>query len=196
MSLSEQDFTRAAERLDCDIPTIKAVAEVESSGSGFLPTGEPVILFERHFFHRLTAGEYDGRRVPEMSDKYSIISSRTPGGYGPRAVQHTKLQYASRLHREAALMSCSWGLFQIMGANYKRTGHNTLQSFVNAMYRSESDHLDAFVEFIISEGLVEALRLHNWTAFARKYNGPGYSKNRYDSKLAAAWRRYSAEVVI
>ena len=43
--LNEDDYKEAAELLRCDIPAIKAVAEVESSGAGFLCDGRPKILF-------------------------------------------------------------------------------------------------------------------------------------------------------
>ncbi len=33
------------------------------------------------------------------------------------------------------------------------------------------------------------LRAGRWAAFAKDYNGPGFRKNRYDEKLAAAARR-------
>ncbi|WP_262919099.1 N-acetylmuramidase family protein [Niabella hibiscisoli] len=48
--LTEKDFQDAARQLNCEVAAIKAVAEVESKGDGFLPTGEPKILFERHIF--------------------------------------------------------------------------------------------------------------------------------------------------
>jgi hypothetical protein len=37
--LNENDFQAAATLLSCDVPAIKAVAEVESSGDGFLSDG-------------------------------------------------------------------------------------------------------------------------------------------------------------
>jgi two-component sensor histidine kinase len=51
-ALTEEDYKRAARRLGCSVAAIKAVAEVEAPGSGFLPDGRPKILFERHIFRR------------------------------------------------------------------------------------------------------------------------------------------------
>src|SRR5688500_3062767 len=56
--LTESDFKAAARLLNCDIAAIKAVAEVESSGSGFLSDGRVKILFEGHQFHKHTKGAY------------------------------------------------------------------------------------------------------------------------------------------
>ena len=40
--------------------------------------------------------------------------------------------------------------------------------------------------FIRGNGLGGALRRHDWTAFARGYNGPDFAKNDYDTRLKAA----------
>ncbi len=41
MKLSERDFIDAAQELEVELPTIRAVDEVESRGEGFLPNGQP-----------------------------------------------------------------------------------------------------------------------------------------------------------
>lgn len=180
--LTEKDYQDAARLLGCEVAAIKAVAEVESAGGGFLADGQPKILFERHYFHKLTGGKY--------SAKYPDISNPSPGGYGKESQQHDKLARAAALDRNAALQSASWGKFQIMGANFKLAGFATLQLFINAMYESEAAHLMAFCNFIKNTGLLPALKAKNWAAFARGYNGSGYAKNRYDEKMAAAYKRY------
>jgi len=54
--INEKDFKEAAETLGVEVAIIKAVCEVEAPMGGFLRTGEPVILFERHKFHQFTDG--------------------------------------------------------------------------------------------------------------------------------------------
>jgi hypothetical protein len=56
----------------------------------------------------------------------------------------------------------------------------------------EEKHLTAMVRFIISEALDDELRRHDWRGFARGYNGPGYAKNGYHTKLAAAFKAWQA----
>ena len=51
-NLTENDFKEAAVMLRCEVAAVKAVAEVESLGSGFLSDGSPKILFEGHIFWR------------------------------------------------------------------------------------------------------------------------------------------------
>lgn len=175
--------------LSCEVASIKAVTRVESGPlGGFLDDDTPVILFERHLFHRLTGGKYDAVKLSTTKPEHSFLSMVTPGGYGPSSLQHAKLAAAALLDRDAALKSCSWGLFQILGLNFERAGFQRLQRFINAMYRSVDDHLRAFVNFVQSdESLADAIRTKNWPSFARQYNGPAYAKNKYDEKLAEAY---------
>ena len=185
--LTEQDYERAAERLRCDVAAVKAVAEVESSGAGFLADGRPKILFERHVFRRQLLDRGHDTRADER--EHPDIVNAKPGGYVGGAGEWRRLDDAAQINREAALASASWGKFQIMGSNWRAAGADTLQDFVNRMYRSEGAQLDAFVEFVIASGLDDALRAHDWPRFARGYNGPAYEKNKYDTKLASAYAK-------
>lgn len=181
--LSPSDFKQAAIELGVDEAAIRAVAQVESIGQGFDAAGEPVILFERHVFSRLTKGRFDG--------DFSDVSNPTPGGYGRRRDQHKRLQRAAALDREAALQSASWGLFQVMGFNFRQCGFSRLQAFINAMYAGEPTQLTATLRFIRADApMHRALRNLDWAEFARSYNGPAYRKNQYDTKLEAAYRQH------
>lgn len=191
---SARAFAEAADFLNCEIAAIRAVAEVESGGKAFLPSGEPVILFEPHVFDRLTGGKFRGKRADFLDRRYNELSypKWNPKAYGPVSAQHVKLAAAAELDREAALRSASWGLLQIMGHHHARCGHDTIQSFVNAMHRSAGDHLSAFVHFIATdEKLLRAIQRKDWAALARGYNGSGYKANRWDTKMAAAYAKWS-----
>lgn len=104
--------------------------------------------------------------------------------------EYERLNKAKKIHLSAALESASWGIFQIMGYHYKKVGYNSVGDYVKAMNKSERFHLMAFGKFIKSEGLVKHLKSKDWTKFARGYNGPGYKKNKYDKKIAAAYKKY------
>lgn len=192
---SLEAYTAAAWLLRCEVRSIRAVAMVEAGAQGaFLESGEPVILFERHKFDAYTEGRFRGAKVAGAeSESWALISSPSPGGYGPVSVQHRRLQAAVALSRDAALMSASWGLFQILGANHAVCGYPLLQRFVTAMYRSVEDHLRAFVQFIRHDArLVDAIRAKDWRTFARVYNGPRFARNAYDKKLAEAYARLAS----
>lgn len=190
--LTDLDWRGAAWMLDCDVPAVKAVARVEAPNGGYLPGSaplEPVILFERHIFHRRTNGRHAGARAPGLAEAYSLLSSPTPGGYGPSSKQHQRLRAATALDRVAALESASWGRFQVMGFNWASAGYASLQDFLNGMILGgEDEHLRAMVAYVRSRpGLAAALREHRWPVFAELYNGKDYWRHKYDVRLAAAW---------
>lgn len=177
----------AAWMLNVEEATLRAIAEVEAGSEGaFLESGEPVILFERHVFSRLTSRIYDAI-APDLSNPIR-------GGYGKLSDQHSRLDRAAKLGggaaRTAALKSASWGLFQIMGENHKQAGFPSLQSFVNAMYESADAHLRALVMLIrSSDQMLDAMQRRDWLAFAYLYNGPAFKENRYDARMAQAYGR-------
>ena len=183
--LTEQDFNDCASDLNCQVAAIRAVVDVESSGGGFLPDGRPKILFEAKYFHNLTKGKYD-KSNPNIS---SPVWNRKL--YKGGVKEWGRLDEAAALDGNAALQSASWGLFQIMGANYKACGFKSVEDFVEAMKKSEGEQLKAFAKFIRSSKLDGHLRDRNWASFAKGYNGPGYAKNQYDKKLAAAYGKHS-----
>lgn len=174
--LSDRDYEEAAKALEVEVEVIKAVSAVESRGKPFDEQGRPTILFERHYFSRLTKRRFD-ESVPD-------ISNSKGGGYGKTAAQMGRLEKAWRLAAEESLMSASWGRFQIMGANFKKAGFSSVQEMVIALSKSERAHLDAFIQFVGSDKVLKkALREKNWAEFARRYNGPKYQENKYDLKL-------------
>lgn len=181
-AITEQHYAAAARALGCQVAAIKAVAAVESRGDGFLPTGEPTILFEPHIFHRLTNGRFS-RSHPDLS--YPKQGTRP---YGTKASQHSKLQRASALDRDAALQSCSWGKWQVMGFNWRKCGYDSLQAFINKMYRDEVAHLESFVSYVKAFGLADELQRLDFTGFAYGFNGPGFAKHNYDGKMRAAYK--------
>ncbi|MEM6439227.1 MAG: N-acetylmuramidase domain-containing protein [Pseudomonadota bacterium] len=179
-------WTAAADALGCEPAAIRAVAEVESRGAAFLASGRPPILFERHVFRRLTAGEFDGT---------GDLSHPAPGGYGRGGeAQYDRLARAAALHREAALRAASWGRFQILGLNAELCGWPDVETFVGDLCESEAAQLIAFVGYVRGARLEAALRRRDWAAFAKGYNGPAYAKNRYDAKMAEAYARHAAPV--
>lgn len=189
-ALTLEDFERAAAALGCDVATVRAVAEVEARGEGFLPDGRPQILYEAHVFHRLTNGRHaekkDRRGVSLSAPKWD---KSLYGGAG--VAQYDRLEDAANHDWDAAHKAASWGMFQIMGINHVVSGHGTVESFVDAMRSGAAAHLDAFVSFVKANRLDAALRNHDWKAFARGYNGPAFAVNRYDIKLENAWKKWS-----
>jgi hypothetical protein len=63
---------------------------------------------------------------------------------------------------------------------------------VNGMSDSEDGQLTAMGAFLVSTGLKSPLQSHNWTAFARGYNGPNFAVTRYDVLFNGEYQKFSA----
>lgn len=190
--LSDADLVRAADTLGVSLAAVRAVNEVESRGHGMLPEGKPAILFERHVFWRRL--DHHGLDAAGISEKWPQLVNQQRGGYQGGAAEYTRLAAASQIHPAAAMESCSWGAFQIMGYHWQALGYDSVEDFVERMHASEAEHLGAFVRFIANDpALLAALKGRKWAAFAKLYNGPSYAENLYDAKLAQAYAKYAQD---
>lgn len=196
--LTAADFARAADILAVNVATVRAVAEIEAAGRGFLPSGRASLLFESHIFGRLT----QHRHAAARDSRGRALSSRSWDRtlYGPAGEWQWdgRLLPAARLDSGAAHRAASYGLFQVLGTNHAAVGAaldpprwQRIEEFVTAMNSGAAAHLDSFVGFVRANRLDGALRRRDWQAFARSYNGPAFRQNRYDERLAAAYERWS-----
>ncbi len=184
------DFKALAQELQVEEAALRAVVELESCGSGFLADGRPKILFEPFVFYKeLKKMGIDP--APHMQGNEDILWKSWKRTYGKYAEQWPKLQRAMAIHKQAALRSASYGLCQVMGFNHKVCGYALVEDFVDAQY-TEEGQLRAFVSYLQGRKLIDELQNHEWANFAYAYNGPGYAKNAYDSKLEQAYKRFSA----
>jgi N-acetylmuramidase-like protein/putative peptidoglycan binding protein len=182
--LSGAGLRQAGMALGVGLPSLWAVMTVETRGCGFLRDRRPVILFERHWFSKLTGREFD-EVAPDLSNS-------TAGGYGKNgAFQHERLERGIKLNRRAALESTSWGLGQVMGFNAAAVGFTDVEAMVNATCESEDLQFQAMIKFIEANGLATHLKTVDWVSFARLYNGPEFQRNMYDKKLAMAHARFT-----
>jgi len=183
-TLTESDYILASQALGVEVAVVKAVAEVESRGSGFLESGRPKILFEGHKFSKFTQRKYDSAEPTISYRKW------TREHYLGGEREYERFFIASALDHKQALRSTSWGKFQIMGFNFGLCGYSNVESFVHDMELSEGLQLLAFVKFIENSNLAKYLKKKQWAKFARGYNGKGYKKNNYDVKLKNAYEKY------
>lgn len=181
--INQQGIDEATGRLGVGAPALWAVLTVETSGCGFLPDRRPKILFERHWFSRLTHGQFDSVEPG--------VSNPKAGGYGPDGgFQHERLAKAIFLDRRAALQSASWGLGQVMGFNAEKVGFANVEELVTASQGSENAQLAAMVAFIGQADIAKHLRSGDWASFAFRYNGTDFQKNKYDEKLDLFHKRF------
>jgi hypothetical protein len=105
---------------------------------------------------------------------------------------YPRLALAIKIDASAALPSCSGGLGQILDSNHKAAGYASPGEMVAAVCDSEAAGLEAMISFIESESMDDDLRRNDWSGIARGYNGPGYAKHGYHTRLAAAFKRLHA----
>ncbi len=184
--LTDRYFRIVAEELGVEIAAIKAVVSIEAGSSmkGFWAPGVPVINFDQAMYIKVRS------RAPS---KEGAKGEKVPEGLSGYALREwTQLINARKTNAQGANMGTFWGMFQIGGFNYKQCGCSSVDEFVYLMSYSELEQLELFAAFITNGGMLTDLKNKNWAAFARKYNGAGYKKRGYDTKMAAAYRKFKA----
>lgn len=189
------DVARSIERIanahSIDPNALKSVVEVESNGVVFAEIEgrqEPVIRFEGHYFDRLVKAN---RR--EDARRLGLASSKVGGVKNPSS-QKGRWELLSRamaIDKQAALESVSWGVGQVMGSHWKTLGYQSVVALMDEARRGVDGQVELMVRFIKNANLLGPLNRRDWSGFARGYNGPAYKKNAYDTKMAAAYTRYS-----
>lgn len=182
--LNDYDLPRIGNLIGVGEDEIHAVMEVESRGSGFDKQGRPAALYEPHIAYKYSSGETRTRLVSAGLAYPVQGQARYP------ADSYDRIQRAYAIDPTIALLSTSWGLGQVMGFNHKLAGYTSVKSMVLSFMDSEAAQLEAMIAFIQSAKLDDELRRHDWAAFAKGYNGSGYAKNKYDTRLAAAFKKW------
>ena len=194
--LKDSDYIAAAKRLKVSELSIRVFGATEGRGIGFLKNGKAKILFERHrmYFYLV---QLKGKAFANTQMKqYPNLVNTATGGYKGDEAEYVRLSLAKNICAEAALMSCSWGQFQIMGENWKELGYSSVFDFETQMQTSESLQLEAFIRFIEWKTgtvngkkitLIDALRAADWGSVFTLYNGPSYKKLGYQAKFQKEW---------
>ncbi len=185
------EIRQVAAEFGIEPAALLAVAEIESAGDVFAVIDgrqEPLIRFEGHYFDRRLSGETQARaRAAGLASPYA-------GGVANPASQAARwelLERAAAIDRKAAYESVSWGLGQVMGSHWERLGFADVDALVKEARKGAGGQARLMARFIQKAGLKDALARHDWQAFARAYNGPGFRRNAYDTKLAAAYQRHA-----
>ncbi|OTN41840.1 MULTISPECIES: N-acetylmuramidase domain-containing protein [Acinetobacter calcoaceticus/baumannii complex] len=190
--LKDSDYKKAAERLKVSELTIRVFGAVEGRGVGFLSNGKPKILFERHRMYAYLRLKKGTAFADKMAAERPNIVNRKTGGYLGNEAEYVRLEQAKQIDVDSALMSTSWGQFQVMGENWKQLGYASVQEFVEQQFVSESYQLEAFIRFIEWKTgtfdkkkvtLIDALRAENWDIVFTLYNGSNYKKLGYQAKF-------------
>lgn len=180
--LTEDIIKKVAIKYNISVAKVKAVIAVESAGNGIYTKGkyegELIVRFEGHVFRKYTKGKYD-RTHPYLSYTDWKLGNKYNRGIN----EFGRFYEAYELDKEAAWLSTSWGLFQIMGYSHSEAGYNSAKEMIIAFYKSEANQLMGFFNYCESKDILDDLRYGRYSAFARVYNGKGFAKNGYHIKL-------------
>lgn len=170
-----------------------AVKLIESgTKSGFLDSGKPQILFEGHVFYKYLKANVKSLDMNKLCAQYPNIvypkwdKSKYFGG----EKEWTRLEQARKINLKYANYAASWGMFQVMGFNYKTCGCKSIDEFVEKMCTSQEQQLLITLNFLKNSNLIVPLQKRQWATFAKGYNGPGFAQNKYHIKLQAAYNNY------
>lgn len=178
---------------DLDFAALMAVVEVESAGRIFAMINgkpEPMIRFEGHYFYRLLGKSKRNIAVT------SGLAHRRAGRIKNPSTQNRRwqmLRRAQALDHQAALESTSWGVGQVMGIHWGWLGYPSVDTMVEKARSGLEGQLELMLRYIKKADLLAALQRLDWRAFARGYNGPGYERHGYHTKLQHAYKRYSPD---
>lgn len=168
-----------------------AIAIVETNAvAGSLVGGrdEPLIRFEGHYFDRRLGPA--PRKVARLA---GLASPRAGGVRNPsgQAARWALLKRAEAIDAEAAFAATSWGLCQVMGDHGARLGYGTSIGLAARARQSAEGQLELGARFLKDGHLDRMLEAGDVAGFSRRYNGPNFARNAYDSKIAAALLRAS-----
>lgn len=177
-----------------------AMVEVETSGRPYETDGRtPTFRFEPHICFAQAS-----KVSPTVLAKFVAAGLAWPKANtkAASALQNTSsrrlelIKRARAIHEEVALSSTSWGLGQVMGFNARAMGFESASQMVILMTDGGVlAQIRIMIKMIETMGLVEKLNTHQFTAVARKWNGPDFASNAYDIKLKASRQRWSRKLV-
>lgn len=185
--ITNKQIQDLAEANGIEYAALKAVIEVESSGFGFDPmTGKLIIQFERDWFKR------------QFSEWRKHQGTWINNGIGNQKTEWEAFNSAFAINKEAAMLSTSIGLPQIMGFHYQRLGYESVGEMWDFFKFSEYEQVRGLVQFIKTDKrLYKATVEKDWQTFAYIYNGAGYKAMAekykqvpYDIKLAKSYKKW------
>lgn len=166
---------------------IVATLHTESGGRGMGPDGRMIIRFENHLYRRFLGDEraalFEAHFRFDPGTVWQGHLFRPAGGdtwlvcHQDQAGEWTVLDFARGLDSEAALLSISMGMPQIMGFNHALIGYASVHDMFDRFANDIRFQILGMFDFIRGHGdtspMLEGLRLRNYEAFATGYNGNG-----------------------
>jgi hypothetical protein len=178
-AITEVDYDNAANDLGIEKELMKAIGKKETKSKSFYKAKQAIILFERHkMYSHLKTADYSDEQLSNLQKENSdIIHPKKSTNYGTTEEQYTKLEIAKSINYDAAIKSCSWGKFQIMGETYDFL-FSSLKELENSMNLCEMQQFQYFISFLQKKsGMLQSLKDKNWEGIASAYNGKNWKND-------------------
>lgn len=167
--LQEEDYEKAASEMGCTLNAVKAMV-MAMRVPGFINNGKCRINFHRLKFYDYLATQRSPEEMDALSAKHELLGGTVPTGYFADTYEYDRFCAAIQIDSYHAMISTSWGMFRIGGANYRICGYSTPAAFAMDMQRSERFHLQALVKLLKKlPQTTQALKELDWWTFARFY---------------------------
>lgn len=167
-----------------DKNVLKAFIEVESGGKGFTDSGKLIIQFEPAWFRKKApfapTGLWSVNKVDIQSKEWEAFNN------------------AFAIDSNAAMLSTSIGLPQIMGFHWARLGYSSVGAMWDDFKSGIKSQIEALIKFIETDGRLQAaINNKDWHMIAYIYNGSGYAelahrigREPYNISLKNAYEKY------
>lgn len=167
-------YQATAKELDVPPAAVRAFAIVESDEKSHTAAGFPVLRFEQHRWKKYRVAEAAAMTFDKAVNSKNLDE---------RWEQFERMREVAS---DAAILSHSFGIFQVMGFNYKQCLCADVETFLRRSMTVEGQ-FTLFKRFMLeSPALLSAVRRFKPEDVGFHYNGPQYKRNKYDVKWAAA----------
>lgn len=167
-------YQEFAKKLDITPAALRAFAVVESDEKAFTVGGKPVVRFE--------PAHWKKRRIASKASM-AFDAAKNSLDLDKRWAQFEAMRQVNEI---AAILSHSFGLFQIMGFNHERCLCASPAVFLKEQ-ETVTGQFKLFQRFLLSNPpLLAAIRKARADQVGLHMNGPQYQRNKYDIKWAAA----------
>lgn len=177
--ITNEEIQQLAEESGVHWLRVKMLLIVESSGVGFNKDGSLKLRFEEEKFY----------------DRTGVLIDNDHSG---QAEEKRAYEQAKQIDRDAANLSTSWGLAQIMGNEYERAGYDSVDKMIGEFRIGEFYHVKAMLSFCKSKPKLWAafskrglLAIDDCNVIAYYYNGPGHAKHNppYGERLFTTYTK-------
>jgi peptidoglycan hydrolase-like protein with peptidoglycan-binding domain len=181
----------AALQYKVPLATVLAVVEQESAGVVYAPVDGKNMPIVRHEGHYLYARLKGAQR--ELAVKKGLASPKVGGiaNYASQQMRWDKLlKPAMAINKDAEIESVSWGVGQVMGANWSKLGYASATDFFDQVCSGVTMQVDVMMRYCKAFNLIDELQRGNYVGFARGYNGSG-AVGSYSSAIAAKAKEWA-----